>query len=297
MALRLVFAPAACAHRLPDDNDDYGPEIVCVREIPDASALGRVVPEAGVAEVLWVERTNQRRLALYTLLFWLIAMAFVWCGYVLLWAICGEVGDCYVFSAPMVYGGCAVAVFLLIVRVTSSPLFYGRVSGVVNGVAFLIQRKVQGVAYALDTTQGAKTYYKGFACPITLLHCRWQRGGALPGGSYIKLACCTLPHREEALLVPVLCDAIDLVRAAHQVPPVYANHLGLLAVLVHNSASLSHVSSFLLGSGFTIVAMGRGLLIAIRRMGGRGEWDVQSVEGGGDVQVVRLRFISAAPAY
>ena len=293
--LRLALVPSHCTSTglhllLHQDDGQHAVEIVCVQGIPDAAALAHIVSSMPPSsETLWVEKTNQHLLGLYTLLFWLQAMCAVCIGYVLLWAVCGLEGDCYVFVSPMVYGSCAGAVFLMIVRITASPLFYGRVAGVANGVAFVIPQKMSGVTHTLDTTQGAKAYHASFKCPITLLHCKWQRREL---SSYIKLACCTLLHTEEGLLMPVLCDAIDLLRCSHQVPARFINHLGVLLLLVQGD-HLAQVVAFLMRSGFTIVALGSELLIATRRMGGMGEWAVHSVEGGSDVRVVRLRFFAS----
>jgi hypothetical protein len=293
--LRLAFVPAHCTDGalqllLQADEHPHSVELVCVRDIPDAASLAHVaslMPPS--SEVLWVEKTNQQLLGLYTVLFWLQAMGAVSAGYLMLWGVCGPSGDCYVFVGPMVYGGCAVALFFAIVHITASPFFFGRVAGVVNDMAFVIPRKLEGVTHTLDTTQKAKAYHPSFKCPITLLHCKWQRRGV---SSYIKLACCTLPHGEDGLLMPVLCDAIDLLRCCHHVPTRFVNHLGVLLVVVH----VDHVAqaiSFLMRSGFTIAALGKGLLIATRRMGGVGEWTVHSVEGGSEIYVVRLRFFAA----
>jgi hypothetical protein len=262
-----------------EEEEDYN-EILCMRDVPDASVLANVMRATKSNMLLWVEKVNLRQLGLYTLLWALQLLGAAGSGYLLLSLLCGENGECFLFSWPVLGAGGLLLLLWGCSYLSSSSFLQSRVSGVENGMAFLIVRRARGSSFELDTSLRAKVYRQAMECPITLLRCSWRDVGPTHSSSLIRLACYALPQ-EEALHVPVSCDAIDTLREGPLRIMPFKNHLGVL--VVHRwrleRPQEERFVRFLFKSGFSVVcnAQEASLIVAIKRIAGSGQWVAKQV--------------------
>ena len=154
-----------------------------------------------------------------------------------------------------------------------------KVSAVEKGIAVMLVHKGASTAFLLVNSMHAKAYQQGVGgCPITVLHCRWKKMPPSNGSSFIKMAVFTVP-KESGLQVPVTCDAIDMLRASFRSTGMaFMNYHGILAastlLMTHEEKNL--LMTFLFKSGFSIVCNDteKGIMVAMKRMGGFGQWKV-----------------------
>ena len=266
-------------------------EVICLLDVQDVATLEGLVHTRDIDRVLWSEKTNQRKLGLFTMLVWCQGLGLIAVGH---WAsiqLCGYISECYTYVSPGVYWAMTIVLLACIARLADSKYFQGRILGVENGVAFFMLRKSAGTSVFLTAGAHGKAYQQGMPqCPITLLYCRWKRivtegGGASDhqSSSFIKLAVFTVP-KEPALQVPVACDVIDTLRASFRSTGMsFMNYHGILVASLSQQSSeeeAQQLMTFLFRSGFSILCNDAPtrIMVAMRRMGGYGVWRLHSVE-------------------
>ena len=301
--LRLSFLPAAASHnRVPclgyEEDAVLCTEVLCYREVGNVSELCALAEKEGASskdqEVLWGEQLSMRQVGLYTLLCWCHVLGFLGLGYHTISHFCGGVDMCYVFLLPGLFWGGMVVIGVCILKACASSFLHKKLCMVENGLAFMLVQRAQGTFFTLDTKQKAKEYQPSTEHTITLLHCKWKP--MLGSSSYIKMAFFSLPPNE-CIHIPIACDAIDTLRGAYtSLPPhlLFQNYHGMLVVQKQQPCTKyqeEHFINFLLRSGFSIACRAQDLIIAMRRMGGSGQWVTQEVAVHEDTILLRLVFV------
>lgn len=269
-------------------------ELVCLLDMQDMAALESTM--LAQERILWTQKTNQRKLALFTLLIWCQGLGMIGIGHWILFHLCGYIGECYTYLSPGVYWGLMIVFLGAVARFADTRYFQNKIAGVENGHAFFLRRKSMGTSFCLSSGLESKTYQEGVPpCPITLVHCRWKRMGVPKaknknrnhnhGSSFIKVALFSAP-KDPSLQIPVACDVIDTLRASFRSKGMaFMNYHGVLvASTCHMTAEEQQLlMTFLFKSGFSILCnhdeeTDVSLLVAMKRMGGFGTWKLHAVD-------------------
>jgi len=250
-------------------------KILCLHHHDKTSDIYQSLFPFSSFQLLWHRKPNRLRLSMFYMLVIcpviIILLLLSW------WVVdqfCSTLHDgCSIFLLPPLCMMILMAVYLSTSSFLASVLYHRLFFEIENNMGVLVTRQVKGTSFQLDTSLKSKEYSSDLECPISLLAIKWKQIQTC-----IQIAIFTLPE-DETLHLPVICDAIDIIRPPLIEPSRFTSntsfqHYEGVLIIHHSRKKEEPLLTFLAKSGFSVLCNARqlGIIISMKQMPRGGTW-------------------------